>query len=509
MLVVAPSASANTPNLSNGCKASTTPGAEMGQYPAWPGSQSYLRVACIFNHSTGGTGDFVSSTYTIHDFGNVVWHNGAARTITNTAAIAVGATTFTATDCTSATGFVNRTISSTVAGGLDVQSFVTSISGACLVTLNRPTVGAIPAGTSFRIDNAISRAVDDATVSTVAPNITSLKANFTAADNGLSVTGSDIPNGATLTVVSATQANVSIAPTAPSAAATVTFGGSLDNTVGPITTTRTVNDATSTATTISSPAAKFQPSDIGLKVSGPGITQPCYIASRVVLTATLSSACATANATAHVVTIGDPTVTAPAVTDTVLNQAVQLPLDPGLVAGSPNCNRDESSGFGIEGTWLNPGSFFTGALGFATQPPNTKAIGEVLFTTSVIKFGAYVIEMPNATDPLIGVPHYNLVFPNVPTTLALCASTPTSPGLGFSVGVNGTTVSAAALPSGTGRPGTAQLRNTKASTTGSTTTIFITDDVNGPGVKWTGSEFNRICGIAAGTPDINFVCGDG
>ena len=71
------------------------------------------------------------------------------------------------------------------------------------------------------------------------------------------------------------------------------------------------------------------------------------------------------------------------------------------------------------------------------------------------------------------------MFPNVPTTLALCASTATSPGLGFSVGVNGTTVSQAALPSGTGRPGTAQLRNTKASTTGSSSTVFITDDVNG------------------------------
>jgi hypothetical protein len=379
-----------------------------------------------------------------------------------------------------------------------------------LVTLNRPTLAAIPAGTSFRIDNAITRAVDDATVSTVAPNITSTEANFTAADNGLSVTGTNIPDGATLTFVSATQANVSIAPTAASAADTVTFGGSLDNTVGPVTTTRTVNDATNAATnTISSPAAKFQPSDIGLKVSGTGITQPCYIASRTVGVATLSSACATVNATPHVVTIGDPTVTAPVATDTVLNQAVQLPLDPGLVAGSANCNRDEASGFGIQGTWLNPGSFFTGALGFATQPPGTKAIGEVLFKTSVISFGAYVIEVPAAVDPLIGVAHYNLVFPNVPTTLALCASTATSPGLGFSVGVNGTVVSTAALPSGTGRPGTAQLRNTKASTTGSASTIFITDDVSGPGVKWTGSEFNRFCNVPAGTPDINFLCGAG
>ena len=90
MCVIAPSAAnAANPTSQYGCKAAVrqvrTAGAEMGHYPAWPGSQSYLRIACIFNHSTGGSGDFVSSTYTIHDFANVVYHNGAARTITASA----------------------------------------------------------------------------------------------------------------------------------------------------------------------------------------------------------------------------------------------------------------------------------------------------------------------------------------------------------------------------------------------------------------------------------------
>ena len=42
---------------------------------------------------------------------------------------------------------------------------------------------------------------------------------------------------------------------------------------------------------------------------------------------------------------------------------------------------------------------------FATQPANTKAIGQILFTTSVISYAAFVIEVPAApvgTDPLIG-----------------------------------------------------------------------------------------------------------
>src|SRR5262245_21699814 len=81
MIVIAPSAGA-APNLINSCKNSGTPGAEMGHYPAWPGSQSYLRISSIFNHSTGGSGDFVSSTFTIHDSSNVRYHNGAARTFT-------------------------------------------------------------------------------------------------------------------------------------------------------------------------------------------------------------------------------------------------------------------------------------------------------------------------------------------------------------------------------------------------------------------------------------------
>jgi hypothetical protein len=76
MCVIAPSAANASVNQLTGCKASTTPGAEMGHYPAWPGSNSFLRVACIFQRASVGTGDASSPTYTIHDFSNVVYHNG-------------------------------------------------------------------------------------------------------------------------------------------------------------------------------------------------------------------------------------------------------------------------------------------------------------------------------------------------------------------------------------------------------------------------------------------------
>jgi hypothetical protein len=495
----------------------------MGLYPAWPGSQSALRVACIFNHSTGGSGDFVSSTFTIHDFSNAVIHNGAARTVT---ASGGGGTTITTADCRGMASWVNRGITGT---NVVARTFVTSVTGGCApggtLNLNIALSGA-PAG-NYLVENSNTRSVVDATVDAAAPNITSATANFTAADNGLSVGGTFIDDSAcaapaTLTVLTATTANIPACATvtgvSPHLAQTVTFGATQDGagttTVG-ISTTRTFNDGTfgGGGTTITSTAARFHVSDIGLKVAGTGITQPCFITARTNTVATLSSACNDNTAGTKTVTIGDPTFTAPTSTDTVMTQGTQLPLNPGFVTGSRPCAEDNSAGFGIVGTWRNPGSFFSGA--FATQPANTKAVGQIVFATAVISYAAFVIEVPASpvgTDPLIGAYHFNLVFPSVPTGLALCPSTATSPGLGLSIGLNATTASQAAIPNGSGRPSTAQLRSTRASNTGSSSTVYITDDVNGGGVKWlagTNTSFQRQCIIPAGTPDINFQCGDG
>jgi hypothetical protein len=494
----------------------------MGHYPAWPGSQSYLRVACIFNHSTAGSGDFVSSTFTIHDFSNVVYHNGAGRTVTATASAIGPPSTITIADCRGIGTWVNRGITGNA--NIAARTFVTTVSAGCAVanpapvvgtlTLNKPLLGAV-AGT-LTIENSNVRSVTDATLVAGPPDqVTSATANFTAADVGLSITGTNIANGylggtlalPTLPGTLPTTMDITGATITPGAGQTVTIGGTVETT-----TTRTINDGQFTATnqiTSAANAARFQTSDVGLRVSGTGITQPCYILTRNSASlVTLTSACNDGSAgTTKAITIGEPSRTAPLSTDTVLNQGVQLPLNPALVAGSAPCTADQSAGFGIEGTWFNPGSFVGGA--FATQPAGTKAIGEILFSTSVINYGAYVIEMPATTDPLIGGAHYNIVFPNVPTTLALCPSTATSPGLGFSIGLNATGVSTAAIPTGQGRPGTAQLRSTRATNAGSASTVFITDDVNGAGTLWTGPEFNRFCSIPVGPPVINFVCGPG
>jgi hypothetical protein len=491
----------NHPNhavvTTSGCKNTTTAAAEMGHYPAWPGDQSYLRVACIFQHASvpNPPGDMVSSTFTIHDFANVIYHNGAARTMTANAASAVGATTISVADCRGAAAFVNRGITGP---GLANRTNVTSVVGGC-----------VPGGT-LNLNKAI---VGEATVSTVAPHITSNIMNFTAADNGMSVDGTNIPAGATLTVLTPTTANISIAPTANGGNQTITIGGTLDGgsvaPLGPITTTRTFNDGTYPVNNqVTSAAARFFASDVGLPIRGAGLPVPCFITVRNTATNVTLSCTNDLSGGNHTLTVGDPSRTAPLPTDTVLNQSVQLPLNPVLVPGSASCALDQAAGFGIEGTWVNPGSF----VNPSTQPAGTKAIGQILFTTSVVSFAAYVLEIPGGLgiDPLIAGYHFNVVFPNVPTGAALCPSTPTSSGFGFSIGINGTTVSQAAIATGFGRPATAQLRSTRASTTGATSTIFLTDDVNGGGIKWTGSEFNRLCGpLPAGPAVINFTCGDG
>jgi len=424
----------------------------------------------------------------------------------------------------------------------------------CTLTLNLATTAGtnIPAGTLFYIDNSPARSVTDAALSAT-NTMTSATGNLLPSDANLSVTGTEICDGTIINSVVAGVATLSnnngscdltSPPTGPPyAAQTITIGGTLDSTTtgapttGGVTTNRTVNDSVSTSTTrITSPIAKFQPSDVGLLVSGTGITSPnCIIVTRVSGTAIDVSTtnapgltgCTTISAGPNTITIGDPSFTAPTSTDTVLNQGVQLPLKPTLVAGSAPCANDQAAGFAIEGSWRNPGDFIPDSP-FARQPKanaqgpilvgetGTKAIGQIVFSTSVIQYAAFVVEMPSSlqggTDPLNGDPHYNIVFPNVPTGLALCTSTATSPGLGFSIGVNASTLSQASIPSGAGRPSTAQLRATRASTTGSTSTGYITDDVQGPGVKWpagTNASFNRTCIIPATTPDINFVCGDG
>ncbi|MEO7573943.1 MAG: hypothetical protein ABIX10_16060 [Acidimicrobiales bacterium] len=484
----------------NGCKNSSVGGAEIGHYPAQPASQSGLRVSCTFKNNPGS--NIVSGKFRIKDFGNAQYHNGGARTITNTAAIASGATTFTAANCASATAYVNRPITAVGVIGIPPRTFVKSISGACLVTLSNPTTAAIVASTSFKIDNANARSRADVATTTASTTITSATANFTAADVGLSVSGTEVPSGTTIAAfVNVTTVTLSAAATATSAAATISFGSSLLTS-----TTRQANDAGITsATVINSPAAKWNAADIGLKVTGPGIPANTFIVSFVGANATTTGGM-TITPAPQIIVIGDPSATAPNSTDQAGLQGVQLDLSPTLVAGSEDCAAENAEGFATVARWNNPGSF-TGSALFNTQPTGTKAIGQIYFDTSVADFSAFVIETNNPFAP--GTFTYDIVFPNAPTTLAMCPGTATSPGLGFSLGVQQQTLSVAALPSGTGRPGTAQLRSLAPSATGGyfSTATVVSDD---PLITFTpASEFTRDCSYPAGPAQVNFKCGNG
>jgi hypothetical protein len=507
-LAFAPPANASAAATS-GCNVATVPGGQISTYPAWPGTQSSMLLACVFEHNT--TNDDTTAKFTIHDFKNAQWHNGAARSVTNTASIASGATTFTATNCAGATGFINRGIT-TVGGvaGIAARTFVTSISGACLVTLNKPTNAVIAAGTTFKIDSTSPRSVGDASTTSGSPTITSATANFTAADNGFSVTGTNIPPNTTMTFVNATTATLSQNADGTGVNQALSFGGTLVSASH-----RTFNDGQYTSTTtISSTAAKFKAEDVGMLVTGSGIGAACYVASRTATVLTLDHACVTVNALlTNVVTIGEASATAPTQGETVMDQGTQLDLNPTLVAGSRPCADEEVEGFHVTATWNNPGQFIGGA--FATMPAGTKAVGQLQVKTSVITYGAYIIETPSTGDAgglPIGVQHYDVVFPNVPTGLALCAATATSPKLGYVISIVATTPSVAALGTGVGRPGTAQLRATQDAnvvTTLNVSAFLTSEDPLHPLYEnsTTGTQFSRLCQIPPGAPTVNFQCG--
>jgi len=478
-------------------------------YPATAASQSALVVACTFTSAA------LSAKYTVHDFTNAFYHQGEARTVVTASATAVGSATVTLTAASSSTitSFANHGIAGQ---GVPKRGFIkVSNNVTHVLTLNTPTValvagdpttGPIPAGATLTIDNGTSRSVADGTVNNTT-TVTSAKANFktgavaAGGDVGASISGTDIPDNATIaTWVSATQVTISVAGTGPAGTGDInqvlSIGASTQTT-----TTRTVNDATYTATNkVTSAAAVFSGTsqgDIGMPISGPGISAGAVITAIAGNVATISGTVAT-SATAHLVAIGVPSRTAPADNDSILSQGAQLDLNPALIAGSNKCSLNKPEGFGLVGGWINPGStLYNAALPFGTQPAGTAALAQILFHTSVLDYAAYIIQQPAGDATLAGA-HYDLTFPAVPTGIALCASSPA--GVGNSFVLTATTASQAKIPSGVGRPSTAQARGTKPGA-GTFTARIKSDDGTKP--------FNipQTCAMAA-TPVVDFHCGN-
>ena len=566
----------------DGCNNTTTVAALISWYPANPGSMSALKINCSFNNNTGTSK--VSASYTVHDQRYAQYHQGAGRHIT-VASTGVGATSITASPGITGTGmaaWVNRSISGP---NIAPRTFVTSISGDVLTlsecldvrqespTPEVPCDAAMSGGETVIVENAPgARSVDDGVGAPSSTTITSAKANFTAADIGLSISGEGIPPQTTITATpTATTATISNALSASGLASTgdpvVTIGGArvacndhsgafIDPATTPycVTNTRSVTEATITsATDITSSVAIFDVTDVGLEVSGEcgqntsttaddnPIPAGTYILSTTVGVATTTGGLPSGD-TGCTIIVGEPNGNAPADGDVVLDQQVQLDLKPSLVGGSGECADEQPEGFSIVATWRNPGSFITplaltnaqpGAMHTAGYPgaTPTKALGQIVFDTSAADFAAFVIERkqsspgpqgvtadyPTGLDPL-APPHYDIVVPFAPTGLAVCTGTATSPGLTFSLGFHATTNTQSTAAAGTGRPGTGQMRNIMGSgfgapTSGGYTGIAkVTSDVPAAATNHFTplSAFTRTCFYPAGFPNpANFQCGPG
>jgi hypothetical protein len=493
------------PPTGNGCNNTTgILGATIGWYPANPSGMSGLKVACTFNNQPG-TSQVVPSL-TVHDHNRAQYHNGAAS----------GATTVqlsTASNGIAGLPVSPATLNRVVTGpGIAPRTFATSLTAGGLLTLNRPTTGAVPAGSSLKIENGSARSVTDATGG--APTeLSSATANFTGADVGLSVSGTGIPEDTTIQSISSSTQVVLDTPISL-AGPTVTIGETMLTS-----TTRQITGASITsAVRITSVATGFAPTDRGLRVTGtclngaaPDYTVPAAV---YILTNGPSNADTTgglaAGQTECNLTIGEASATAPLNGEVVAQQGIQVDLNPASVPGFGACSEQQPEGFVIPAKWYNPGSF-TGAGLTNAQPADTKAIGQLYFDTSTAKYSAFVVERKALTaDDPIGVVHYDIVFPYAPLSLAMCPGTATGPGLGTSLTVMAATASQAALPLGTGRPGTAQVRSTLPSATGGyTSTAYVRSDT--PGVTFTpASAFLRLCVYPDGKPNaVDFYCGNG
>jgi hypothetical protein len=541
---------------SGSASAAVTNACNFGQFPNAPGGQSALTVNCTFTNA--GT----SSSNTIEDFPQAVWHNGAAWTVTG------GATTLGSPTVTSTSGHfnaatdINHTISG---GGIAPDSFIIAVNSATSVTLNHNAT-ATKSAEILTVENSSIRAVADGVTTNASPTITSATAHFVAADVGRIVTGTNLPRyDAIASVTNTTTAVLTANATATGTAQTLTIG---ENET--VSTTRQVTDAHVTAgsKTVSSASAKFQASDAQLPVTGCGIPAGTFISSvtnatGVVLSqaatltrplavkdgATTSASATVTSATANFLaacdtnkvitgagipagdtikavvnattitlavkatatatgvsltespgateTIGAPTPTAPVNGDAVSTIESELALSPALVKGSAPCAAGDPSGDTIEGAWFNPGSY--GATALSPALP-TDTIGQILYPTAVVSFAAYVVnEGASTAGEQDTAAHTDIIYPFVPTGLALCATPPL--GIASVFSFNGTTLTEQKVATGVGRPDTGAVRGVEDLGKGVTTTTgtaFLTNGVP--------SKFSGTC-TTTFPATIGFSCG--
>ncbi|MCU1353554.1 MAG: hypothetical protein JWM05_2763 [Acidimicrobiales bacterium] len=515
--VVASPATATTSSC--GTNSNSGSAQQIGEYPAIQAAQSALHFVCSFTNAAAPASNEVSSKFTLHDFQNAQYHPGAARQLTS-GAIAAGSKILTSTNAHFTAADVGHTVASVNADGtvkmvgvgssakpnIPANAFVASYQTANQVTLNIAIVTAVPAATLVKLDNSTARSVSDASV-TSGCVVTSNTAFFMPSDTGKSIGGGGIPDYRTMTYNSPTQATASGAGCTAGSNQTINIGETQQ-----VTTARQVGDATQSTSLITSATAKFAASDIGLAVAGTGIPANAYITAVAVsganTTATVTPAM-TANGTAHAITIGVASVTAPLSGSVVSDVGAALDLSPALVPGSNACALNKPEGFMIQGAWNNPGNFQTVADPgialpvFGPAPTSGKIIAQLIFRTSAVDFSGFVMESPAAGDALKPVPHYDVTFPLLPTALGKCPAPNTVP-VAINFHLTGAAQSQLRVPQGVGRPGSGQVRGLAPNPGGAlvTTAVLKSDDATVP-KNW---SFTATCTMAA-TPVIDTHCG--
>ena len=199
--------------------------------------------------------------------------------------------------------------------------------------------------------------------------------------------------------------------------------------------------------------------------------------------------------------IGEPGANAPHNGDAMLTLGAQLNLNPALVSTQDDCARNTFEGFMVVGVWTNPGSYASGVIGVA--PPLT--VAQVLFPTSVISFSGYIVPNKVGDAPVAGK-NFDLIFPTLPTSLAVCLTSGTpSNATTIAFGTMPTTAAAAPfLPTGSGNPADPSVR-----AIGPQTGTFGERIVLKHGATVVATINPAGCAIAAATALPNFACGDG
>jgi hypothetical protein len=474
-IAFAPAAGAVTNNCAS-------PGG-VSEFPNTPAGQSNLQVSCVLTTTTGASSQF----YNTEDFPQAVWHVGAGRIVTGSTTsgsktITLSAGAFTAADINHGiSGYSASTpLDLTLAGSdLPAGTFIVSVASATSATLNAAAT-ATGSAKKWTIENSDSRAVADGHVTSASTTVTSATAHFCktglagcgAANNdvGRTITGTDIPHGTKISAVTnTTTITISHAASSTSTTEGLTIGPAANQT-----TARFVHDAhtTSASTTVTSASASFQSWDVNLPVVGTDIPAGAHIVSVTSATTIVISAAATAATTTGSLTIGGPSATAPKNGDTAMNLGAELDLNPALVAGSDPCTANTPEGFSITGAWQNPGSYIATSFGSSTDASlKHPTIVQFAVPTAVVTFAGYVEQMPASSGDTDTAAHYDLVFPFLPTGLAVC-STGTA-GIASTFEFVGTAHSQSTLPTGVGTPSTAQARALKDITTASVSSSAV------------------------------------